>query len=114
MPRSRLAPLAVLAALAALLVPALTTAAPGVVDPPVPAARETDAVVLTGAAFGLDGDWVAPQNVTARAPGGPDGGWVAPQNRTESPPESYVLECLPAQYPDVHNHHSDPTLDSST
>src|SRR3954449_10466954 len=68
MPRSRLLPLAALVAASALIVPALTTAAPGVVDPSVPAARDTDAVVLTGAQFGLDGDWVAPQNITARQP----------------------------------------------
>src|SRR4051794_26455094 len=96
MPRSRLVPLAALGAAAALLVPALTTAAPGVVDPTVPAARDTEAVVLTGAQFGLDGDWVAPQNITARMP------------------EADVLECVPTQCPDVHNHYSDPTFDSAT
>jgi len=70
MSRSSLVPLALLAAASALAVPALTTAAPGVVDPTAPAARDAEAVVLTGAQFGIDGDWVAPQNVTFRQPEG--------------------------------------------
>ena len=49
---------------AALVVPAHAR----VVNPTVPASRETDPVVLTGAQFGVDGDWSVPQNLTLRQP----------------------------------------------
>jgi hypothetical protein len=97
MPR---APLAVLALLAALVVPALSTAGvPGVVDPTVPAARDTDPVVLTGAQFGVDGSWSVPANLTFRAP------------------LSDVVECqgIPGVTCDApHNNYAQPQVDTST
>ncbi len=41
---------------------------PGVVDYTVPAARDADPVILTGAQFGLDGSWSVPSNLTVRQP----------------------------------------------
>ncbi|HEY3187284.1 MAG TPA: hypothetical protein VGJ70_07400, partial [Solirubrobacteraceae bacterium] len=59
----RRASLGLLAA-AMLVAPALATAG----APAVPAARDADAVVLTGAQLGLDGSWSVPANLTFRAP----------------------------------------------
>src|SRR3954447_9920488 len=121
MPRSRLVPLAALAAAAALLVPSLTTAAPGVVDPTVPASRDAEAVVLTGAQFGLDGDWVAPQNITARQP---EADLTECQVRADpsalgNPTEGgagslgqIVQQGCPEGY-DEHSHYAKPDLDTA-
>src|SRR4051794_11810329 len=121
MPRSRLLPFAALLAASALIVPALTTAAPGVVDPSVPAARDTEPVVLTGAQFGLDGDWVAPQNITARQPeadltecqahvnpsalGNPTEGGAGSLGQT-------VQQGCPEGY-DEHSHYATPDVDTA-
>src|SRR4051812_34423056 len=121
MSRSRILPLAALAAASALIVPTLATAGPGAVDPSVPAARGTDAVVLTGAQFGLDGDWVAPQNITARQPeadltecqahvnpsalGNPTEGGAGSLGQT-------VQQGCPEGY-DEHSHYATPEVDTA-
>ncbi|HEY3189957.1 MAG TPA: hypothetical protein VGJ70_20875, partial [Solirubrobacteraceae bacterium] len=96
------AALAALALLAALLVPSLAPATPATVDPTVPAARDADYVVLTGAQFGIDGSWSVPANLTFRQP------------------EADITEC-PGQFSDqlggcaydMHSHYAQPTVDTA-
>ena len=103
--RSRLG-LALLALLALLAVPAPSPAlAPGVVDPTVAAARDTDPVVLTGAQFGVDGSWSVPANLTVREPAGDV---IDCPSALGSP----VGGCDPGY--DPHNHYAPPTFDSAT
>src|SRR3954468_14881323 len=99
-------PLAALAALAALAVPTLATAGtPATVDPTVPAARDADYVVLTGAQFGIDGSWAVPANLTARQP---------EADLTECPEQSgSPIGGCPDGY-DPHSHYAQPTLDTAT
>jgi hypothetical protein len=89
--------------LAAVLVssaaPAHSAGVPGAVDPTVPAARDTDPVVLTGKDFGVDTNWSAPQNVTALVP--------------EQDLKCY-LTSLDTSCPEEHNQYVDPTVDSAT
>src|SRR3954451_19141653 len=99
-------PLAALAALAALAVPTLATAGtPASVDPTVPAARDADYVVLTGAQFGIDGSWSVPANLTARTP---------EQDVIDCPPDQLhrLTGDCPADY-DTHNHYAPPTVDTA-
>jgi hypothetical protein len=107
---------------AALLVPSFAGAGvPGAVDPTVPAARDTDPVVLTGAQFGVDGSWSVPANLTFRQPeadltecqahvdpsqiGDPTQGGAGSIGKAVSTgcPEGY----------DTHNHYAPPTVDTA-
>src|SRR4051812_26673196 len=66
--RTFVASLAVLAIGATTMAPALAADSPqipGAADPTVPAAREAEAVVLTGASFPR---WAAPAELTAKVP----------------------------------------------
>src|SRR3954468_14703722 len=86
--------LAACAATAALVVPA--HGAPGAPDLSVPAARDTDPVVLTGK------DLLA---------GG--GVWSVPENLTLAVPSKDLVTCY-AQSADCYNHYEQPDFDSST
>jgi hypothetical protein len=76
--------------LAALVVPALSSGAP-VSDPTIPAKRDADAVVLTGASFGT---------------------WSAPQNFTGLLPLIDLTQCQSFDEQCAHNHYVDPTVDT--
>jgi hypothetical protein len=109
------------AALAALLIPNLA-AGQGTVDPTVPAARDAEAVVLTGAQLGIGGSWSVPANLSLRQPeadltecqahvdpgalGDPTQGGAGTVGQVVSPgcPEGY----------DTHNHYAEPTVDTAT
>lgn len=85
------------AGLAAL--PAASAAAPGAVDPTVPAARDTDPVVLTGRdLMAGSGTWAAPENLTAAVPGKDLTCYAASGSST----------C-----PDQYNHYQEPDLDTA-
>src|SRR3954454_14654153 len=99
----RLAPLASAALLTALLAPQLSSAGSPVVDPTVPAARDADAVVLTGKDFP---GWSAPANQTAKLPltdltGDPVTNEPAPGGGCTS----FDAKC-------DHNHYAQPDFDS--
>jgi hypothetical protein len=99
----RLAPLATAAVLTALAAPQLSSAGSPVVDPTVPAARDAEAVVLTGRDFP---GWAAPANQTAKLPltdltGDPI---------TNEPPTGQGCTTFDAKC--VHNHYAKPDLDS--
>jgi hypothetical protein len=91
-PRSRRIPLlASLAALAALTVPAIASGQLPVVDPTVPAARDTEPVVLTGQDLGA---------------------WSADSNFTFRMPLLDLTECQTFDEQCEHNHYADPNVDS--
>src|SRR5688500_12497511 len=96
-------PLLLVAGLAAIpaqgQVPAVPT--PGAVDPTVPAARDTDHVVLTGKDL-LAGSsvWSVPENVNAAVPGKDMQCFVEEQG----------IECGPDQY----NHYQEADADTAT
>src|SRR4051812_41145776 len=101
----RLAPPAAAALLALFAAPQMSSAGPSspVVDPTVPAARDAEAVVLTGKDFP---GWAAPANVTAKLPvtdltGDPVTG--------EPPPGS---GCTSFDAQCEHNHYAQPDVDS--
>src|SRR5215218_6413129 len=99
----RLAPLAIAALLTALAAPSFSDAGSPVVDPTVPAARDADAVVLTGKDFP---GWTAASNVTAKLPltdltGDPVTGEPAPGEGCTS----FDADC-------AHNHYAKPDFDS--
>src|SRR2546421_8645556 len=77
-------------ALVALTVPALSSGAV-ISDPTVPANRDTDPVVLTGASFGT---------------------WSAPQNFTGLLPLIDLTQCQSFDEKCAHNHYVDPTVDT--
>lgn len=77
------------ALLAALAVPAASLP---VVDPSVPAARDTEPVVLTGADLP---------------------GWSVPANQTFQPPLMDLEDCQSFDEQCDHNHYEDPALDTS-
>jgi hypothetical protein len=114
----------VLAILAAAAAAAATVAAPvasGAVDPTIPAARDAEPVVLTGAQFGVDGAWSVPANLTFRQPeadltecqvhvdpskiGDPTQGGAGSIGQAVAP-------GCPAGY-DSHSHYGTPTLDTA-
>ena len=74
---------------------------PGTVDPAVPAARDTDPVVLTGKDLLAGGSvWSVPENVNAAVPGKDLQCFVEEQG----------IECGPDQY----NHYQEPDADTAT
>src|SRR3954449_10663563 len=99
----RLAPLATAALLTALAAPQISNAGSPVADPTVPAARDAEAVVLTGKDFP---GWAAPSHVTAQLPvtdltGHPVTGDPAPGSGCTT----FDAQC-------DHNHYAKPDFDS--
>ncbi|MEA2273248.1 MAG: hypothetical protein QOI98_1956 [Solirubrobacteraceae bacterium] len=87
------------AVIGAVAVPAHSAGVPGVVDYTIPAARDTDPVVLTGKDFGVDTSWSVPQNLTFAIPEKDLPCYVASQDTS----------C-----PDEHNHYVEPDVDTAT
>ena len=94
-----LSTLAVTAAtVGAIAVPASSQGVPGVVDLTVPAARETEPVVLTGRDFGVDTKWSVPQNLT----------FLVPEKDLQCFIEEQDLVC-----PDEHSQYVEPDVDTA-
>jgi hypothetical protein len=87
------------AVIGAIAVPAHSAGIPGVVDYTVPAARETEPVVITGRDFGVDTNWSVPQNLTFAVPEKDLACYLASQDTS----------C-----PDEHNHYVEPDIDTAT
>ena len=95
-----LSTLAVTAAVVGVVaVPASSAGLPGVVDYTIPAARDTEPVVLTGRDFGVDTNWSVPQNLT----------FLVPEKDLQCFVEAQDLAC-----PDEHNHYVEPDIDTAS
>src|SRR3954466_9707868 len=97
-------PLAAALLIVASVAPQISHAGSPVVDPTVPAARDAEAVVLTGKDFP---GWAAPANFTAKLPltdltGDPVTGEPAPGSGCTT----FDSQCL-------HNHYAKPDFDSN-
>src|SRR3954451_7536196 len=100
----RPAPLAAALLMTAFVAPQISQAGSPLVDPTVPAARDAEAVVLTGKDFP---GWAAPSNFTAKLPltdltGDPVTGEPAPGSGCTT----FDSQCL-------HNHYAKPDFDSN-
>src|SRR5919107_5943 len=73
-------------------------ALPGLPDPSVPAARDTDPVVLTGKDLLAGGDWSVPENLTL----------AIPEKDVSCFIENQDISC-----PEEYNHYQEPDLDTA-